>query len=60
MAHESYQCSPKGGCSQVLRKMLDAVSLQSVVIVASDADFKPIADDVVTDAELSAAVGILG
>ena len=40
--------------------MLDAASLQSVVIVASDADFKPIADDVVTDAELSAAVGILG
>lgn len=47
-------------CSQVLRKMLDDASLQSVVIVAADGDFKGIADNVVTDAELSAAVGILG
>ncbi len=45
---------------QTLRKALDRASLTHVEIVAADGDFKEIATNVLSDAELSKAVSILG
>ena len=45
---------------QVLRKALDSASLQHVQIVAADSDFNSIANAVNSDADLAAAVSVLG